>query len=352
MSGCKNLKIAVCSGGTGGHMFPACALFNAIRKRGNDVTIITDVRGNTYCGEISQKVVLNTIRFSYRNLFRVMYYSLLAFLKVCKFWFRMRPDVIIGFGGIFTVIPLLIAKIFGSKIVIYEQNSVIGRANKFLEKFADLKLTSFRLGVDWKRIPAPVRSEFVRNITYKCDEVIKILVIGGSQGAMSFSNIVPMAVETLSPKERGNLEIIQQVSYGSIDQLKEIYEDLGVKSTLKNFIHNVAEIMLNSQLVICRSGASTLSELSATGRPAILIPYPDAADNHQFYNALYYENKKAAWLLEEKDGIAEKLGSILRQILQNRELLKTASFHMMDDSISRATDDFIEQIELIRTDGR
>ena len=347
MTNCKNLKIIICAGGTGGHMFPACSLFDAIKKRGSDVSIVTDVRGNIYCGNISQKTVLNTIRFSYKNLFKVGYYSLFAIFKFCKFWLLRLPDIVIGFGGIFTVIPLLIAKVFGSKIVIYEQNSIVGRANKFLEKFADLKLTSFKLENNWKEIPPPVRKEFVKNTLYRCDKVIKVLVIGGSQGAMSFSNIVPKAIATLQLKERKNLEIIQQVSYGNIDQLRKTYEDLGVKSTLENFIYNVAEIMLDSQLVICRSGASTLSELSATGRHAILIPYQAAADNHQFYNALYYENKKAAWVLEEKNGIVEKLGNIFQQILQNRELLKTASSHMINDSIRYATDNFIGQIELI-----
>ncbi|MDR2724074.1 MAG: UDP-N-acetylglucosamine--N-acetylmuramyl-(pentapeptide) pyrophosphoryl-undecaprenol N-acetylglucosamine transferase [Holosporaceae bacterium] len=346
MTNCSELKIVICSGGTGGHMFPACALFKALQKKGSDVVIVTDTRGNTFCHDISEKIVLNTIRFSYKNFLLVSYYSLLAFLKFCKFWFGKRPHVIVGFGGIFTVIPLLLSKILGSKIIIYEQNSVLGKANKLLERFADLKLTSFRLDENWIEIPAPVRSEFLKNIPYKCDEVVKILIIGGSQGATSFSNIVPQAIGMLDSRERKDIEIIQQVNYANIDQLERAYQNLGVRSTLKNFVHDIAEVMLNSQLVICRSGASTLSELSATGRPAILIPYPNASDNHQYYNALYYKNKKAAWLLEEKDDVAVELGKILRQILQNRELLKIASFYMLNSSVNSAVDSFIKHIEL------
>jgi UDP-N-acetylglucosamine--N-acetylmuramyl-(pentapeptide) pyrophosphoryl-undecaprenol N-acetylglucosamine transferase len=328
-------------------MFPACVLFKAMRQRGYDTSIITDVRGNAFCEDISEKIVLDTIRFSYKNLIKIGYYSALAFVRFVKFWFKKRPDVIIGFGGIFTVIPLLVSKFLGSKVVIYEQNSVVGKANKFLKKLANLRLASFDLDGSWTRVPAPVRSEFIKNVPYKCDGVIKILVIGGSQGAASFSKLIPQAIEVLSPEDRKNIEIVQQVGHESIDELSRIYKNFGVKATLKNFLHNVAEIMLDSQLVICRSGASTLSELFATGRPAILIPYPSSSDNHQFHNAMYCKNKKAAWILEEKDGISKQLGKTLQQILQNRELLKTASFHMMDSSVSNATDNFMRLVELI-----
>ncbi|MDR0580960.1 MAG: glycosyltransferase [Holosporaceae bacterium] len=349
MVGCENLKIVICSGGTGGHIFPAYALFQALQKRRSDVIMVTDVRGNAYCGSISEKIIFNTIRFSYKNILKIGYYSLSTFFTFCKFWFRKRPDIVIGFGGVFTVIPLSIAKVLGSKIIIYEQNSILGKANKFLEKFADSKLSSFRLGENWIEVPAPVRGEFIKNIPYKCKKIIKILIIGGSQGAASFSKIIPEAMALLDKKERKHIEIIQQASYGDVKQLKQTYKDLGIKSTLKSFIHDVAEIMLDSQLIICRSGASTLSELAATGRPAILIPYPNAADNHQLYNALYYKNKKAAWVLEEKEGIIDKLGKILRQILQDRELLKITSSHMINSSKGCATDNFIKQIELVKS---
>jgi UDP-N-acetylglucosamine--N-acetylmuramyl-(pentapeptide) pyrophosphoryl-undecaprenol N-acetylglucosamine transferase len=327
-------------------MFPACALFLAAKRKGHDATIITDKRGEAFCSNISGKIVLNTVRFSYENLLDIACYSLLTAIKFLKLWIRVRPDVVIGFGGIFTVIPILIAKVLGSKIVVYEQNSVLGKANKFLERFADLKLASFRLNGSWIHVPPIVRDEFIKNSMheYKCDGIIKILIIGGSQGAASFSRIVPQALATLSSKERENIEIIQQAS--DCDKLGQTYKDLGVRATLKQFLNNVAEIMQSSQVVICRSGASTLSELSAIGRPAVLIPYPGAADNHQFYNATYYKSKKAAWVLEENDGIAEELGNILRQILENRELLKKMSSHITGISTCSA-DDFIELVERI-----
>jgi UDP-N-acetylglucosamine--N-acetylmuramyl-(pentapeptide) pyrophosphoryl-undecaprenol N-acetylglucosamine transferase len=342
----ENLGVIICAGGSGGHMFPASALFKAMQKKEYDVTIVTDARGNVFSDDIPEKIVFGTI-FSRRNFLRIIYYFLVTFFKFCKIWFAKRPSIVIGFGGVFTIIPLVTSKMFGSKVVIYEQNSVVGKANKFLEKFADLKLASFKLDKSWREVPAPVRNDFLKNIPYQCAGIIKILVIGGSQGAASFSNILPKALAKLSRSEIKNIEITQQVAHGNINELKQIYENLGVKSTLKRFVHGVADAMFESQLVICRSGASTLSELSATGRPAILIPYPKAADNHQFYNAMYYKDKKAAWIIEESDEIAEKLAKTLRQILQKRELLKTASFHMINSSVDNATDNFIELIESI-----
>jgi UDP-N-acetylglucosamine--N-acetylmuramyl-(pentapeptide) pyrophosphoryl-undecaprenol N-acetylglucosamine transferase len=328
-------------------MFPACALFKVMRQRGHDSIIITDVRGNAFCEDVHEKIVLDTIRFSQKNLMKIGYYSALALVKFFKFWLKRRPEVVIGFGGIFTVIPLVISKFLGSKVVIYEQNSVIGKANKFLEKFADLKLASFKLDESWTKVSAPVRDEFIKKVPYECAGVVKILVIGGSQGAASFSRLIPEAIKVLNSRERNNVEIVQQVEHKNIAELSKTYKDLGIRATLKNFLHDVAEVMLRSQLVVCRSGASTLSELFATGRPAILIPYPASSDNHQFHNAMYCKNKKAAWVLEENNETSMKLGKILQQILQNRELLKTASSHMMDSSVSSATDNFVRLIELI-----
>jgi UDP-N-acetylglucosamine--N-acetylmuramyl-(pentapeptide) pyrophosphoryl-undecaprenol N-acetylglucosamine transferase len=328
-------------------MFPACALFYATLRRGYDVSLVTDDRGDVFCNDITAKVVLKTLRFSPGNFPKTVFYLFRVFCKFLKFWLLKRPAVVIGFGGSFTIVPLLTAKILRSKIVIYEQNAVLGRANRFLERFADLKLTSFELGDDWVQAPAPVREDFLQQRPYECAGALRILIIGGSQGAASLLSIIPGAMETLTLTERQDLEIIQQTANGGIDDLKKIYDGLRVKSTLKPFLHCVAEEMLMSQLVICRSGASTLSELAATGRPAILIPYPRAADNHQLHNALSYKNRKAAWVLEEKDGVAVELGQILREILQNRELLKKASFHMMNGSSHRATDRFVELIERI-----
>jgi UDP-N-acetylglucosamine--N-acetylmuramyl-(pentapeptide) pyrophosphoryl-undecaprenol N-acetylglucosamine transferase len=174
---------------------------------------------------------------------------------------------------------------------------------------------------------------------------MKIVVIGGSQGARSFSQIIPDAIGRLDEAKRQKLEIIQQVKSEEQAQLEKFYGAIGVKFTGKHFLYNIAEIMANAQLVICRSGASTLAELSTLGRPAILIPYPEATDNHQFLNAADYVKKNAAWLVEEQSDAAEKISSILEKVLDDRELLKSAASNMINRHMANANDLFVEILE-------
>lgn len=339
-------------------MFPACALFDTLKQKGYSVKLVTDKRGNVFCNDInnSDKILLNTIRFSIRHLAAVIFKSAGVFFKLFRMWFNNRPTIAIGFGNFCTIVPLITAKIFGAKIILYEQNSIIGKANSFLSYIADLKLAAFVVGDGWQHLASPARKEFLekKNIPYVCDEKIKILVIGGSQGAKSFNSIIPMAISKLDESLRQKIEITQQVEYENLEPLQEFYQKFGVQSTLLKFVNNVAEIMSDSQLVICRSGASTLTELSVLGRPAILIPYPKAANNHQYHNALYYKNKNAAWLLEEKDNFQEtalELSKILRNILKNKELLKSTASNMINTSASNAMDDFVKLINCILKKG-
>ncbi|GHU11254.1 UDP-N-acetylglucosamine--N-acetylmuramyl-(pentapeptide) pyrophosphoryl-undecaprenol N-acetylglucosamine transferase [Alphaproteobacteria bacterium] len=328
-------------------MFPACALFCMLKKGNHSVSMITDTRGDIFCNHIQDKIIIKTIRMSRKKAIHAIWGFVRMFWKFLRRWFKNSPDVIVGFGGMFTVIPILVAKCLGSKVVIYEQNSVLGKANRLLSHFSNLNASFFDLGNGWKRVQSPVRGEFVklRDVPYTCDENIKIVVIGGSQGARSFSEIIPAALEKLDPDQRKSIEIMQQVSDEMRRDLEDRYHKLGVKYTLMGFVHNIAEEMSNSQLVICRSGASTLAELSTIGRPAILIPYPHATDNHQVFNAAYYVKNQAAWMVEEKDGIVEKLSSIISGILSDRELLKFTASNMINNSMSDSSGSFVKLIE-------
>ena len=176
---------------------------------------------------------------------------------------------------------------------------------------------------------------------------LKILIIGGSQGTKSFSTIIPNALARLSDTERFELELIQQDSYGDKAELKNKYEKLGVKATIEDFIDNVGEIMSDCQLVICRAGASTLSELEAVGRPAILIPYPNAADNHQVLNAKRYVAKNAAWLVTEDSFSSDKLSKIIKDILKDKESLKLKATNMYNEKVRSASEDFVQLIEVL-----
>jgi UDP-N-acetylglucosamine--N-acetylmuramyl-(pentapeptide) pyrophosphoryl-undecaprenol N-acetylglucosamine transferase len=331
-------------------MFPACALLDALKNR-HDVFMVTDARGAVFCNALprSMFMVIETVRRS--GGLSDLGKSVRAFFSLLRLWYRNPADVVVGFGGLFTVIPLLAAAVLGSKVVLYEQNSVVGKANRLLAPLARLKLSFFDIGGGWRRVLSPVREDFLRlgrTVPYCCcdpDSAIKIVVIGGSQGARSFSQIIPDAMGRLDEAKRQKIEIIQQVRQEEQEQLEKFYDTVGVKFSGRHFLHNMAEIMANAHLVICRSGASTLAELSTLGRPAILVPYPEATDNHQFLNAIDYAKKNAAWLVEEKNDAAEKISSILQKVLDDRELLKSAASNMINRHMANANDLFVEILE-------
>lgn len=345
----------ICSGGTGGHIFPGCALYDLLKKSNFEVTLLTDKRGSVFCEDIEDRLILDTFRYSYAHIFSLLKALFCLPFTLVKKWSFRRPDVIIGFGGSMTVIPILIARILGAKVVIYEQNSVVGRANKFLSHFADLKLSFFNLNSEkieeapapikfaskisknkgkklWIVVDPPVRNEFfeARKIPYKISEKIKILIIGGSQGAVSFAKIMPKVLAGIDSEIRKNIEVVQQVSSSNVDDLYKKYHDLGVTADLRPFINNVAQELAVSTLVICRAGASTLSELSVVGRPAILIPYSLASDDHQILNAKFFEQNQAAWVVQENNYVVINLTKVIKNILDNRELLKNASSHIIN----------------------
>lgn len=351
-------SIAICSGGTGGHMFPACALFDSLKSRGHSVKVITDVRGNRFCDTISQseKIVLPTLRFSARGIFKLLRDLITVCSHLRSAWKTTHPDLLIGFGSSFTIAPVLIGKLFKSKIILYEQNSVLGNANRFLARFADYKVSTFTIDEKWRWVPSPVRKEFIeaaRKIEadlqkgYNCDSRIKIVVIGGSQGALSFSLIIPNALELVDLELRSSIDIVQQVSVNKMKDLQQAYARIGVNARLLSFVYNVAEEISGAQLVIARSGASTLAELSTIGCPAILIPYPLAAGNHQYYNAVCYKNRKAAWIVEEDGDIEKKLALTINDLLRNRQLLKNAASNMRNSLGRGGTEVFSDYVEQV-----
>ena len=341
------MKVVLCAGGTGGHLFPVMALAEALKEKDHEVTIVTDERGAVYCDHFENKKVYGNVRFSLRGGATLLFRLIRIFFSFFRFCKTQKPDVVIGFGGIFTIVPIIVGRICGAKVVLYEQNTVIGRANRYLVNFSDLMLSAFSIGGHWKVLPPPVRSEFLREVPIDCSGKLRILVIGGSQGARSFSTIIPSAITGLSAEERLEIEIVQQESYEDIDELKQRYDHLGIKSTISKFFHNVSELMEKSQLVICRSGSSTLMELSAIGRPAILIPYPKSMDNHQRLNAKRYVDRNAAWMIEEDGFASVKLKDILKQVLKDRNILKQKAEHMYNKNMKNASENFIRLIENI-----
>jgi UDP-N-acetylglucosamine--N-acetylmuramyl-(pentapeptide) pyrophosphoryl-undecaprenol N-acetylglucosamine transferase len=296
------MNFVLAAGGTGGHMVPAHALAAELGKRGHGVLLITDDRGARFPG-LFQGVPVHILpagrlRKSPLGLVRGVR-SLLAGRREAKNLYKNhRPDAVIGFGGYPAVPALLAATAMRIPTVIHEQNAVLGRANRFLAGDAAAIATAYSEIDRIKRRYAEktvLVGNPVREAIAKLGEVpfppfdeyapFKILVTGGSQGATVLSKVVPEGLGLLSPSLRLRLQVMQQCRPDDIDQVRTRYSELGIPAELMTYIEDMPAKLGEAHLVIARSGASTVAELTAAGRPAILIPYPEATDDHQTANA-------------------------------------------------------------------
>jgi UDP-N-acetylglucosamine--N-acetylmuramyl-(pentapeptide) pyrophosphoryl-undecaprenol N-acetylglucosamine transferase len=320
--------VLLAAGGTGGHMFPAEALAGALLARGYRVGLVTDKRGRGFGDRLP---AVDVHRISAGGLaggslvFRAKGILSLAlgYLQARGLIRCLAPRIAVGFGGYACVPTILAAQRAGVATLLHEQNAVLGRANRLLASRARLVATSFTETKALGKTPARLTGNPVRpSIAALGDrpfpeqkDPLHILVLGGSQGARIFSRLIPAAVALLAPALRPRLAIAQQCRPEDLEQVRASYAALDLKVELAPFFDNMAEQLGRAHLVISRSGASTVAELAASGRPAILIPYPHATDDHQTANAAAFGGSAAGWLMPEATVtpalIAERLSSVL-----------------------------------------
>jgi UDP-N-acetylglucosamine--N-acetylmuramyl-(pentapeptide) pyrophosphoryl-undecaprenol N-acetylglucosamine transferase len=320
--------VLLAAGGTGGHMFPAEALAGTLLARGYRVGLVTDERGRGFGDRLTGLEVhrISAGGIAGGGLIRRAQGMLslsLGFLQAHSLIRRLRPRITVGFGGYASVPTILAAQRNGIATLLHEQNAVLGRANRLLAPRTRMIATSFMetkgLGKATARFTGnPVRAAIAAlgDRPYPdLKDPLHILVLGGSQGARIFGRLIPAALGLLAPALRERLAIAQQCRPEDLDQAWSSYAALGVKAELAPFFENMAEQLGRAHLVISRSGASTVAELAAAGRPAILIPYPHATDDHQTANAASFLGAGGGWLMPEATVtpgvIAERLGSLL-----------------------------------------
>jgi len=295
--------VLVAAGGTGGHLFPAEALQAALAKRGVGVSLVTDERAAGHAGAFpADKVhVIPSATIRGRNPVSLARTGAVLSYGTIKAWFKLfslKPSVVVGFGGYPTIPPLLAAGGHGIPTIIHEQNAVMGRANRLLAPRVTAIATGFAGILDKQPALAakathtgnPVRPTVVAvsATPYDNPNVIAdfhLLVFGGSQGAKVMSDIVPLAVEKLEPSLQLRLKVVQQCRAEDIGRVRQIYARMHVSAEVAPFFADLPARMAASHLVISRSGASTVAELSAIGRPSILVPLPHALDQDQLANA-------------------------------------------------------------------
>ena len=330
-------KALIATGGTGGHIFPACSLANYLITKDFSIILTTDKRGLNYVKEFKNLKFIKIPSSSLvkTNLFVFLFSASKIIFSIIKSLFILlftRPAIVFGMGG-YSSFPICIAAaLLRVKFIIYENNLIIGKANKYLLPFAEKIFVSYKEvdGISQKysnkivETGNIIREEIINsNIINKKEsnelKKLKILVLGGSQGAKVFANELPQIFEKL--KIKGTLiEIYQQCQKNQNDQLSLFYKTNNIDFELFNFTDRIIDYYSKANLIITRSGASVLGELINMKKPFISIPLPTSADNHQFKNAQFYEKKGYGYLLEEKD-IKNKLYDLIFLILKDKLLI-------------------------------
>lgn len=329
--------IILAAGGTGGHIFPAESLAAALDAKGYKVVFITDKQGRKFSTLPPSVQVMNIPIPRRKNtvtgLFKFGVGLLRAMYHVYRGFRRMRPALVIGFGGYPSFPACSIAQVMRIPTVLHEQNAVLGQVNRCLGKRASTVALSFKHtegvlpSMRSEVVGTPVRREFYvyRELEYtppKGDETFYILVTGGSQGASVFSRVIPEGLGRLDPAMRKRIQVTHQCPPKDVDALTAAYEAAGVTATVKDFIHNMAEEISRSHIVIARSGASTLAELSVVGRPSLLVPFPQAKDNHQWNNAQNLVEAGGAICVNQQAFSGENLSEQIQTFLEDVTKLK------------------------------
>jgi UDP-N-acetylglucosamine--N-acetylmuramyl-(pentapeptide) pyrophosphoryl-undecaprenol N-acetylglucosamine transferase len=335
--------ILLAAGGTGGHLFPAAALAQELARRGFAVELATDERAEKYGADFPARAVYRVPSATFTSRSPAAVAKTLGrlgsgFLQARRLLEMVQPVAVVGFGGYPTLPPILAARSLGIPTMIHEQNAVMGRANRLLSRFADAIALSFsptkllRRSAELRaRLTGnPVRDNVLayRSVDYKPPEAagrLLLLVFGGSQGARFFSELLPPTLEMMPSPFRWRLTVVQQVRPEDLVEVREAYKDANIVAHLATFFNDLPERIANSHLVISRAGASTVAELTAIGRPGLLVPLPHALDNDQLENATRLEEGGGGWCMRQADLTPESLSKELERLLGAPDILAEAA---------------------------
>lgn len=344
MTSSHDRPIVLAAGGTGGHIFPAEALAEVLVARGETTVFVTDKRYKQYGGStLLARVPMHTIQAGtlggggirrLKNGFGIV----LGILQAMWVLRKIKARVVVGFGGYPSFPTMMAATLLRIPTVIHEQNSVLGKANRVLAKRVKIIATTYavtqrmprdaRARVEWIGNPVRAAVKAVAQVSppeLRGDGVLKILVIGGSQGASVFSDVLPAAMTLLPEASRARIRVDQQCRAPELEKTREAYKGLGMSVDLATFFHDVPARLAGAHLVISRSGASTVAELTAAGRPAILVPYPKATDNHQYFNAQALEDVGGGWVMAQDGFTPQALAARIETFLANPQVLTDAA---------------------------
>lgn len=362
------MMIFLAAGGTGGHMVPAHALAGELRARGHHVKLITDERGVRIPGlfEGIETHVLPAGRLGGGPLgWLKAAGAVLSGRREARALYREAgADAVVGFGG-YPAFPALFAASAGRvPMILHEQNALLGRVNRFFAREARAIATSYANVARLKPafsdkvvlVGNPVRSDVARLgeapfPPYDETSPLKILVTGGSQGASVLGDVVPAGLGALPPSLRLRLQVVQQCRADDIEKVRETYRSLNIPAELLTYIDDMPAKLADAHLVIARAGASTIAELTAAGRPAILVPLPSAADDHQTANAREMAVAGGARMIAQSGFTAHALARQIAVLADDPQALANAAARALSVGRPHAVSDLADLVERIAGGG-
>ena len=336
----KQRPVILCAGGTGGHLFPAEALAAELLSRNIPVVIFTDKRGHAF-KSLGDRAPIHIIRAATLKpglsaKIRALFEMGLGILGAAKKLVRLKPAVVVGFGGYPSFPGTFAAQLLRIPTILHEQNAVLGKANVWLANGAKKIALSLEgtKGMTPRQVAKtivtgnPVRDHIITagKTPYKPPlERFCILITGGSQAANIFGAIVPESLKNFTESQKSRFYVMHQCREEACEIIQKTYDDIGVKAETASFFNNMAERLADCQLFIGRSGASTVAEIAVAGRPAIFVPYPGHSDMQQKHNADIIADKGGAWVMLQPDFTPEALAAKIGSFLDDPALLAQAA---------------------------
>ncbi|HEV8408727.1 MAG TPA: undecaprenyldiphospho-muramoylpentapeptide beta-N-acetylglucosaminyltransferase [Sphingomicrobium sp.] len=358
------MNFVLAAGGTGGHMIPAHALAAELKGRGHGVLLITDERGSRFPG-LFENVPVHILPAGRLGGGPIGWLKAMGAVvkgrgQAKRLYREHTPDAVVGFGGYPAFPSLLAASSTRIPTVLHEQNAVLGRVNRLLAGESEAIGTAYdqvdRLNPKYEDkavlIGNPVRAEITRlgELPFPpFDEVapLKILVTGGSQGASILSDVVPKGLGLLDPSLRRRLQVVQQCRPEDIERVRGQYAELQIPAELMTYIEDMPEKLADAHLVIGRAGASTIAELTAAGRPAILVPFAAATDDHQTANAREMVKAGGARAIQETGFTPEVLARQIEALAMDPLALSNAAARALSVGRPHAARDLADLVERI-----
>ena len=354
--------ILLCAGGTGGHLFPAEAVAHELKKRGYTIHLAADDRVERFADKFPAEAIhqIKSATLGSKNpiaILKTLKSLWLGYKQSRMLLVKLKPAVVVGFGGYPTVPPLLAATRLKIPTLVHESNAVLGRANRLLSKkvnkvaigFGETKhMGDVHVSVTGNPVRPDILKAAIQNYSQRTvDAKFNLLVFGGSQGAAFFSEVLPQACKLLTKDERKVLNIVQQARPEDKAAVIAAYKEMGIKAEVDYFFGDMASRLQASHLVISRAGASTVSELSVMGRPAILVPYPHALDHDQATNAAAVAGEGGATLFDQSALTPDILADELSRAIADPKKLALAAKNAKRTGKPDATKALANMIEVL-----